>query len=237
VAALATGPADEDLDLRAVIGRKGYRTMTPATRVAAIAAQQALAGHWETTDRTEEAFFATGSRRGIVVASAHGNTESVCTAAELIESTGVRATSPLELPNASRNVIAATLAIRHGITGVCLTMDSGEAGGWDGLRWAARLIETGRCDEVLYVTAEAPSGAAHALTGHHLSHGAVAVLLAAGPRPAGATTQAAGPAPAAPPVTGHLATLTPGLGIATAIATGHATVLTGPTGDWQVRAR
>lgn len=225
-------------DLRAAIGRKGFRTMTPATRVAVVAADRAVDGNWPPRDRQGDLpFHEAGHRRGIVVASAHGNTESVCLAAEVIDNEGVRAASPLELPNASRNVLAATLAIRYGATGVCLTMDNSLAGGWDGLRWACQFIESGRCDEILYVSAEAPSEAVHALTGQCLTHGSVALLLQR-------FDQAAEPAssvealPFRSTFSGDHGTLEPGLSIAEALAFGPAvTALSGLDGMWEVRTR
>lgn len=217
-------PAADDpgaFDLRAAIGRKGFRTMTPATRVAVVAMTDAVAGVWDANPRDDEAFFTSGERRGIVVASEHGNTATVCQVAETIDREGVRRASPLELPNASRNVLAATGAIRLGVTGACLTMDSGAAGGWDALRWAAQLVRSGRCDEVLCVAAEAPSPEVEALTGTRLAHGAIAVLVSRAEPPTSAEqppaedpNEAAGAATASSRVGGALATLSPLLALA-----------------------
>jgi 3-oxoacyl-[acyl-carrier-protein] synthase II len=236
---LAGAAAPIDLfDLRAAIGRKGFRTMTPATRVAVVAADRAVDGIWSPNERQGDIpFHEAGHRRGIVAASAHGNTESVCLTAQAIEDEGVRATSPLQLPNASRNVLAATLAIRHGVTGVCLTMDNGLAGGWDGLRWAVQCIARGRCDEILCVSAEAPSETVLALTGQRLTHGSVALLLGRADQSTEPTHPIEAP-PFRPTLAGDHGTLEPGLSIAAAAALGDAaTALSGPDGAWEVRTR
>ncbi|MFV2144079.1 beta-ketoacyl synthase N-terminal-like domain-containing protein [Isoptericola sp. G70] len=234
----------EPFDLRAAVGRKGFRTMTPATRVAMVAAAEATAGRWTLGSRDDgSTFFEDGLRRGIVAASAYGNTATVCEVAGQIETEGVQSTSALELPNASRNVLAATAAIRLGVTGPCLTMDTGAAGGWDALRWAVHLIRSGRCDEVLYLVAEAPSDQVAALTGDELAHGSVALLLGrpGTTRPARTVDHGrAAPAQGAE-VRGTTATLGAALAVVSALAAVPAahdgvSAVEGPTGTWWVSA-
>lgn len=240
-------PGGEPFDLRGAVGRKGFRTMTPATRVAMVAAANAVGGRWVPGSREGgSAFFDDGLRRGIVAASAHGNTATVCEVAGLIDTEGVPSTSALELPNASRNVLAATAAIRLGVTGPCLTMDTGMAGGWDALRWAVHLITSGRCDEVLYLVAEAPSVQVAALTGNELAHGSVALLLGRPGAARAAAAEATGEQSAPRPPRGNTgifgvpATLGAALAVAWALAEpdpAGPTVLDGPTGSWQVATR
>ncbi|GAA1866465.1 beta-ketoacyl synthase N-terminal-like domain-containing protein [Myceligenerans crystallogenes] len=243
-------PGGEPFDLRGAVGRKGFRTMTPATRVAMVAAANAVGGRWAPGSRDAGgAFFDGGLRRGIVAASAHGNTATVCEVASLIDTEGVPAASALELPNASRNVLAATAAIRLGVTGPCLTMDTGMSGGWDALRWAVHLITSGRCDEVLYLVAEAPSVQVAALTGNELAHGSVALLLgrpgaARGPVTGGRPAQVpAGPAHAQPAhqntgIFGVTATLGAALAVVGALVGDQdGATIEGPAGTWQVATR
>jgi 3-oxoacyl-[acyl-carrier-protein] synthase II len=88
-------------------------------------------------------------------------------------------------------VVAATIAIRAGLHGVCLSLCNGADSGWSALLWAQRLIAAGRADTVLVVGVETPSVYERTLRGEAaapLVDGAAAVVL--GRSPAGS----AGPA-------------------------------------------
>ena len=196
------------------LGKKGLRYKDRATLLGSAAALLALA----------EAGGEPDPRTGVIVASCYGNLDTVCRVAEQIETGGVPATSPMDLPNASSNVIAATIAIRAGFHGVCLSVCNGPDSGWAALLWAQRLLAAGRAGTVLVVGVETPSGYERGLRGPGalpLVDGAVAVVLgAAGPDSAG---PAAGRVPATTPAGpvlpgGHLAAVA---GVADLVAAVH----------------
>ncbi|WP_198425071.1 beta-ketoacyl synthase N-terminal-like domain-containing protein [Plantibacter sp. CFBP 8775] len=156
-----------DPDLQARLGRRGLRYNTRASLLAAAAALEAVAEH--PVER--------GDGTAIVAATLSGSLETTAAAAERIAGAGSGSLSPMDLPNASKNVLAAQLAIRLGVTGVCLTVDDG----FDGaavLRWASRLLRHGRASRVLVVCAEAPSEVSRTLyPSVALVEGSIALLL------------------------------------------------------------
>ncbi len=167
------GPMDLDstgesveLDFKERLGRKGLRYNTTATILAMAAVTELL----EDT--------AAGEGCGLVAASAYGNYSAVCAVAEQLTEGGVNRVSPMDLPNASSNILASQIAIRFGVKGVCLTLDDGLHSGRSVLRWASRLLASGRCERVIAVTAECPSEYEQLLRGGRpLITGAAALLL------------------------------------------------------------
>ncbi|QCB92302.1 beta-ketoacyl synthase N-terminal-like domain-containing protein [Cellulomonas shaoxiangyii] len=175
-------------DAQEHLGRKGVRYKDRATLLALAASAAVLDGVPAPADAT---------RTAVVVASCYGNVGTVCDVAEAIERDGTGAISPMDLPNASSNVVAAAVAIRFAVTGVCLSVCNGHTAGWDALLWAGRLLAAARADRVLVVGVETPSPAERHVRGAGaapLVDGAGAVLLAradgagAVPGPAGALT-------------------------------------------------
>jgi 3-oxoacyl-[acyl-carrier-protein] synthase II len=233
---LAPGPA-HDFDAAAALGRKGLRYLDRATLLGAAAAEAALrdaglAG----ADRSQPG----RAGVGLVVASCYGNLGTVGRVAATIDAEGVGATSPMDLPNASSNVVASVIAIRNGIRGVCLSVCNGHASGWDALRWGLQLLESGRSDTVLVVGTETPSPQEQALRdpAPELVDGAVAVVLrAAGMPPA----TGPGSAPVLAPPLEKLETAGVGgvLDLCHAAAavggTGAPVRIAGPGGEWEVR--
>lgn len=173
-------PGDEpgapfEFDPREFLGRKGVRYKDRATLLGASAAALALADAGVVTDEPSPA-------TGVVVASCYGNVETVCRVAAEIDAAGVPSTSPMDLPNASSNVVAATVAIRHRLTGVCLSVCNGHDSGWASLLWAWRLIAARRAQRVLVVGVETPSDPERVLRGPGaapLLDGAAAVVVEA----------------------------------------------------------
>lgn len=172
------GPLDLDEPGEAVepnfrerLGRKGLRYNTKATLLALAAVTELL----ETAGPgTAEA----GESCGLIAASAYGTYSAVCGVAEQLTQGGVNRISPMDLPNASSNILASQIAIRFGIKGVCLTVDDGLRSGESVLRWASRLLRAGRCERVIAVTAESPSEYEQLLRGGRpLVTGAVAMML------------------------------------------------------------
>ncbi|MDP9070818.1 MAG: hypothetical protein M3N68_05960 [Actinomycetota bacterium] len=87
-----------------------------------------------------------GRRVGVVVSSNLGNLDTVCRVVETIAEETVGGTSPMDLPNASSNVIASSIAIRFALGGVNLTLCNGATSGLDALHWAVLLLAAGRVE-------------------------------------------------------------------------------------------
>lgn len=165
-----------EFDPHALLGRKGVRYKDRATLLASAVCEAAVG-------RPALRTLLAGQGTALVVASCYGNAATVCAVSEQIAADGVAATSPMDLPNASSNVVAAALAIRFGVTGVCLTVCNGHGSGWDALLWADRLLAAGRARRVLVVGVETPSDAERRVRGGQappLVDGAAAVLLTRG---------------------------------------------------------
>lgn len=160
------------LDLKARLGRKGLRYNTETTLLALAAVTELLETDHVTSAEARKDY-------GIVAASAYGNYGATCGVAGQLAEHGVNRLSPMDLPNASSNILASQIAIRFGIKGICLTTDDGLCSGESVLRWASLLLRTGRCKRVIAVVAESPSEYEHLLRGGRpLITGAVALLLA-----------------------------------------------------------
>ncbi|MYT29269.1 MULTISPECIES: beta-ketoacyl synthase N-terminal-like domain-containing protein [unclassified Streptomyces] len=186
------GPAPRADRAHELLGRKGLSTKDAATRLALCAVHRAL-------DRPDGGPRPTGppdTRTAVVVSSGLGNVAAVTAIARSAREGGRRQVSPLQAPNASSNVIAATLAIRYRWGGPNLMVCSGATGGLDALETASLLLRTGRADRVVLVGAESGEQEAAYVLGGPLRAVAACVLLC---RPADA--------PAAPR-TGQV--LTPG---------------------------
>lgn len=142
----------DDAALRQHINRRGIRYKDRATRLALAAATRALAlAHWTGGAAPE--------RCAVVAASCFGNADTVINTARQLAHAGSGALSPMDLPNASANVLASTLAIWFGFRGPNLFFASGRASGADLLGFANNLLMAGRCDHVLVVGAEAEHAA------------------------------------------------------------------------------
>lgn len=169
--ALDARSAPVELDLVDRLGRKGQRYNTRSTLLALAAVEEisvALAARGDALD---------GSC-ALVAASCYGNLAATCGVAEQLKEHGVDQISPMDLPNASSNILASQIAIRHHLTGVCLTVDDGHRSGASAMRWARRLIAAGRASRVLVVAAECPSIYEETLRGGRpLIEGAIALLL------------------------------------------------------------
>ncbi|WP_211473552.1 beta-ketoacyl synthase N-terminal-like domain-containing protein [Collimonas humicola] len=142
------------------LGKKGLRYKERATLLALCAAKSALqhAG-WldDTTEKLEAPDF------GVVVASNTGNFDTVCGAADTIRREHVDATSSMDLPNASSNVIASTIAIRFGLQAINLMVCSGSSAALDALVLAANTIRNGRAKRMLVVAVESDGVALRSL--------------------------------------------------------------------------
>lgn len=166
----ARAPGDAADRLRRELGR-GFRYKDRATKLGVLAAIRAL------RDNGQDSPAAT---TGVVVSSNLGNLQTVCDTARVIHAEGAGATSPMDLPNASSNVIASTIAIHLGLRGPNVTLCNGAPSGLDALRWATVLLRTGRARRVVVVGTESASEAAAALQNcspDHLFDGAAALIV------------------------------------------------------------
>ncbi|WP_280380313.1 beta-ketoacyl synthase N-terminal-like domain-containing protein [Nocardia wallacei] len=166
----ARAPGDAADRLRRELGR-GYRYKDRATKLGVLAAIRAL------RDNGQDSPAAT---TGVVVSSNFGNLQTVCDTARVIHAEGAGATSPMELPNASSNVIASTLAIHLGLRGPNVTLCNGAPSGLDALGWAVVLLRARRAHRVVVVGTESATEAAAALQDcapAHLFDGAAALVV------------------------------------------------------------
>jgi 3-oxoacyl-[acyl-carrier-protein] synthase II len=131
----------------AKLGRKGLRYKDRATKLALCAVHDALEDAGLPLTLSDR-------KTGVVVSSNFGNLDTVCRVAATIHEGGSRSASPLDLPNASSNAIASSIAIRHGCRGVNLTVCNGATGGLDAIYMAASAIRAGRAARVLVVGVE-----------------------------------------------------------------------------------
>jgi 3-oxoacyl-[acyl-carrier-protein] synthase II len=167
-------------DPHARLGKKGIRYKDRATLLGLSAAKAALASAglpMSAEDQIDKPRF------GVVVSSNLGNLETVERVVRVIHEDHVRATSAMDLPNASSNIVASTAAIRYGMQSVNLTVCSGASSGLDALELAALCIRARRADRMLVIGVEVASATARALLGlpdsAPLFDGAFAVVLEA----------------------------------------------------------
>ncbi|MFH8349167.1 beta-ketoacyl synthase N-terminal-like domain-containing protein [Streptomyces sp. NPDC018045] len=162
-----------------LLGRKGLLAKEPATRLALCAAHLALGlppGRPASPPPAAE-------RTAVVVSSHLGNVHSVRRAAHAVRHGSYRDISPLSGPNMSANVIAATIALRYGLTGPNLTVCSGTTSGLAALRLAVLLLRASRAERVVVVGVEPDDAtaralrAAHAPAGHGTRHRAQAACV------------------------------------------------------------
>lgn len=132
-----------------VLGRKGTRSMDRVSALAAAAAGELLGTGGRHRDR------ATGERAALVLGTTAGSSTSMM---DITRDTHTRA-KPFHIdtpriPNAIMNSSAAQCAIRHGLKGPNTTVAGGRAAGLFALRYALRLLRSGRARTVLCGGAE-----------------------------------------------------------------------------------
>jgi len=168
-AALRAGPATPQFAPERLLGRKGLRYKERSTLLALCAATSALADAGfpdaATAPLRDDGF-------GVVVATNTCNLDTVCQAADTIHRQHVNATSAMDLPNASSNVVSAAIAIRFGLQALNLTVCTGASSSLDALVIAANAIRNRRARRVLVVAVEADGQAARSLlAGRRLAEG------------------------------------------------------------------
>ncbi len=153
VKTLLDGPAAHAaaVDAAALVGKKGLRYKDRATQLGYCLASSALrdAGLEIDGDLAVD-----GATIGVIVSSNYGNLDTIVRALDTIREEKVMATSAMDLPNASSNVIASSIAIRYGLRGPNLMVCNGATSGLDAVHWAITMIRAGRVDRVLVVGVE-----------------------------------------------------------------------------------
>jgi len=133
------------------LGNKGLRYKDRATKLA-LAAAQATLEHAGLPSSPHEQL--QPDAFGVVASSNLGNLDTVCRVVEAIRSSGVDAISPMDLPNASSNVISASIGIWFGLKGLNLMICNGATSGTDALYIAANSIRAGRAEHMIVVGVE-----------------------------------------------------------------------------------
>ncbi|GGK75909.1 beta-ketoacyl synthase N-terminal-like domain-containing protein [Mangrovihabitans endophyticus] len=166
---------DSGFDPKVALTGRGMRHKDRASRLALVAAADALTDAGLLTDGT---YAGCGDRTAVVVSTNFGNLDSVCSFADTIAGEGVVGLSPLGLPHTSSNSVAGWVAIEHHLRGPNLTVCNGASSGLDALFWAQLMIEAGRADATVVVGVEPGTGAvARLLDGARSLDGAAAVVV------------------------------------------------------------
>lgn len=177
-AALAAGPAPDAVPVspEQLVGKKGLRYKDRATQLAYALAARTLddAGLLDADGLTVPT-----TSVGVIASSNLGNLDTVTRALDTIHAETVSGTSPMDLPNASSNVIASSVAIRFGLRGPNLMVCNGATSGLDALHWAATVLTAGRVDRVLVIGVEPDNETVRRLLGEGRTgvDGGAAVVL------------------------------------------------------------
>ena len=173
----------EPFDPKTVLGPKGLRYKDRASSLGMSAALLALERAGLPIERKQDSTAGGGpgmESTGVVVSSNRGNLDTVCGTAAAIRKETVAGTSPMDLPNASPNVVASSVAIRFGLKGPNVMLCSGTGSGLEAVRMGAVLIGSGRTNRVVVVGVEPANGFVASLLGLDAAacfDGAAAVLL------------------------------------------------------------
>ena len=142
----------DDDALKGHIGKRGIRYKDRATRLALAAAKLAMRQAGLAPNGYQDLDDASCA---VIVASSFGNVDTILRCAGQIAEADSTVLSPMDLPNASANVIAATLAIWFGLRGPNLLVANGARSGEDALLFASNMIRTGAVQRVLVCGVEA----------------------------------------------------------------------------------
>jgi 3-oxoacyl-[acyl-carrier-protein] synthase II len=157
------------------LGKKGLRYKDRATQLAYSAAADVLR---ESGLLDENGLTVASETIGVIASSNLGNADTVCRVVDTLREETVTGTSPMDLPNASSNVIATSVAIRFGLRGPNLMVCNGDNSGVDAVFLATTMIAAGRVERVLVLGVEPDSEPARKLLGAgRVLDGAVALLV------------------------------------------------------------
>ncbi|MEU2059726.1 beta-ketoacyl synthase N-terminal-like domain-containing protein [Streptomyces sp. NPDC013455] len=167
-------PADGQwFDVKARLGRRGYRYLPESCHYLLAAARDALAASGDEPERHAE------ERRGVVVGTNSAVAGLHADIVRAVGGDGIDGLSPMTVPFFSVNLVAAKLSTEHRFKGFNLTVTSPRVAGLEAVHLAAGALAAGRGDVVLAGGAEAPDPRAGDAVPES---GAVLLLL----RPAGA---------------------------------------------------
>ncbi|PSR68660.1 hypothetical protein C8258_09195 [Nocardia sp. MDA0666] len=154
-----------------ILGRRGLRYKDEATRLGMAATQSAF--------RDAGIADCSGAVTAVIVSSNFGNLDTVCRIVGDHIGPGER--SPMDLPNASSNVVASSIAIRFGLFGPNLMLCSGANSGLDAVDWATVLLGSDRAARVVVVGVEVSNAVvrrfAPARAASGLFHGAACLVI------------------------------------------------------------
>ncbi|GAA3858561.1 beta-ketoacyl synthase N-terminal-like domain-containing protein [Streptomyces sedi] len=180
--ALLTGPAagGEPPAPAGLVGKKGLRYKDRATQLGYCLAVAALRDAGLVEGEKPTGTTVPAESVGVVASSNYGNLDTVARALDTIREETVTGTSPMDLPNASSNVIASSIAIRYQLRGPNLMVCNGATSGLDAVRWAATMIRAGRVSRVLVLGVEPDNEVVRRLLdGRRAVDGGAAVVLEA----------------------------------------------------------
>lgn len=133
-----------DFDIRALLGRKGTRSMDRVSGLAVVCAGDLLSASRAVSEPVSD------ERMGMVLGTTTGSVKSMM---DITRDTW-RQQKPFyidagSIPNAIMNSAAAQCAIWHSLRGPNVTVAGGRVAGVAALRYAMRLLSSGRADAVL----------------------------------------------------------------------------------------
>ncbi|MCK1795667.1 3-oxoacyl-ACP synthase [Streptomyces sp. XM4193] len=145
------GPVDTVQLLRGIGGYRGLRYKDRATQLAYCATEFALTDSGLLADGT---LTVPAESVGVLASSNTGNLDTVVRVVDTLRSGTTDDLSPMDLPRVSCNVVASSVAIRHGLRGPNLMICNGSTSGADTVRWAATMLRTGRLRRALIIGVE-----------------------------------------------------------------------------------
>ncbi|ORI21245.1 beta-ketoacyl synthase N-terminal-like domain-containing protein [Rhodococcus sp. 1168] len=159
---------------RVIIGRKRLLYKETATRLAACATHRALGLEIGTPapPPSDDA-----ADTAVIVSSNLNNVETVAHMDELVRSGKLSDVSSMQVPNASPNAVASSLAIRFGLQGPNLLISSGITGGHSAVRVAVAMLRNHRASRVVVIGVEPADDVAVAVAGAPLVAASACVVL------------------------------------------------------------
>ncbi|MDR2023778.1 MAG: hypothetical protein LBQ71_11175 [Hungatella sp.] len=136
----------ENVDYRQLIGGKGLRYLTDATKMALVTTNMLK-------EQTKVEEFCS-ERCGIVVATNFSSLAAIIDFDMAALTEGPRAVSAMQGPNLVLNATAAALGIHHNITGFNTTISSGRVASMDALEYAYEMIQKKEVDMVIVTGVE-----------------------------------------------------------------------------------
>jgi 3-oxoacyl-[acyl-carrier-protein] synthase II len=142
-------PEPKAFDPARKLGRKGLLYKDDATKLALCSVQDAL-----TRAGLPVRELHASAPTGVVVSSNLGNVDTVCRIIDTLYAGCAEDLSPMDVPNASSNVIASSIAIRFGCRAINLMLCNGATSGVDALFVAANALKAHRADRMIVVGVE-----------------------------------------------------------------------------------